>query len=68
MLYRLSIYNRFIIISPRVIWVLKRKIEYDEEDKDNISIYSKEGRESMLDDDELTPIEEAFMSGYEEAI
>ena len=48
--------------------MLKRKIEYDEEDKDDTSIYSKEVRESMLDDDELTPIEEAFMSGYEEAI
>ena len=48
--------------------MLKRKIEYDEEDKDDISIYSKESRESMLDDDELTPMEEAFMAGYEEAI
>ena len=46
----------------------KIRIEYDEEDKDDISIYSKEVRESMLDDDELTPIEEAFMAGYEEAI
>lgn len=68
MLYRLSIYNRFDIISQRVIWVLKRKIEYDEEDKDDISIYSKEIRESMLDNDELSPMEEAFMSGYEEAV
>ena len=51
-----------------MIWVLKRKIEYDEEDKDDTSIYSKEVRESMLDDDELTPIEEAFMAGYEEAV
>ena len=51
-----------------MIWVLKRKIEYDEEDKDDTCIYSKEVRESMLDDDELTPIEEAFMAGYEEAV
>ena len=48
--------------------MLKRKLEYDDEDKDDISIYSKESRESMLDDDELTPMEEAFMAGYEEAI
>ena len=48
--------------------MLKRKFEYDEEDKDDSSIYSKQIRESMLDDDELTPVEEAFMSGYEEAI
>lgn len=48
--------------------MLKRKIEYDEEDKDESSIYSKEARESMLDDDELTPIEEAFMAGYDGAI
>ena len=48
--------------------MLKRKIEYDEEDKVDASIYSKESRESMLDDDELTPMEEAFMAGYEEAI
>ena len=68
MLYRLIIYSRFIIISPRVIWVLKRKIEYDEEDKDDTSIYSKEIRESMLDNDELSPMEEAFMVGYEEAV
>lgn len=51
-----------------MIWVRKKRIEYNEEDKDDISIYSKEVRESMLDDDELTPIEEAFMVGYEEAV
>ena len=38
-----------------------------EEDEDDISIYSKEVRESLLEDDELTPIEEAFMNGYEES-
>ena len=48
--------------------MIKRKIEYDEENKDDdTNIYSKEVRESMLDDDELTPMEEAFMAGYEEA-
>ena len=39
-----------------------------EEDEDDISIYSKEVRESLLEDDELTPIEEAFMNGYEESV
>lgn len=46
--------------------VLKRKYRSDEEE-DDISIYSKDVRESLLDDDELTPMEEAFMNGYEEA-
>ena len=46
--------------------LLKRKYRSDEED-DDINIYSKAVRESMLDDDELTPIEEAFMNGYEDA-
>ena len=46
----------------------RKRVEYDEKDTDDISIYSKEARESMLDDDELTPIEEAFMAGYEGAI
>lgn len=67
MLYRLIIYNGFIIVIARVIWVRKKRIEY-EEDKGDISIYSKEARELMLDDDELTPMEEAFMAGYEEAV
>ena len=39
----------------------------EEKNEDDISIYSKEVRESLLDDDELTPIEEAFMNGYEDA-
>ena len=39
----------------------------EEKDEDDISIYSKEVRESLLDDDELSPMEEAFMNGYEDA-
>ncbi len=31
------------------------------------SIYSKKSRESMVEEDELTPEEEAFMQGYEDA-
>lgn len=47
--------------------ILKRKYRSDEEEEDDISIYSRDVRESLLDDDELTPMEEAFMNGYEEA-
>jgi len=38
-----------------------------EEIDEDIGIYSKKNRELMLDDDELTPMEEAFMSGYDSA-
>ena len=44
--------------------MLKRKYQRDEESDDDISIYSKSVRESLLDDDELSPMEEAFMNGY----
>ena len=48
--------------------LLKRKfIKEEEKSDDDNSIYSKEAREALLDDDELTPIEDAFMSGYEDA-
>ena len=40
----------------------------EEESDDDISIYSKNVRELLLDDDELSPMEEAFMNGYEDAI
>ncbi len=39
----------------------------DEETDDDISIYSKDVRELLLEDDELSPMEEAFMNGYEDA-
>ena len=45
----------------------KHYVERDESE-DDISIYSKEARESLLDNDELSPMEEAFMEGYEEAV
>jgi len=48
--------------------VLKKRREYAEEEDEDISIYSKLSRESMLEDDELSPMEEAFMSGYENAL
>lgn len=31
------------------------------------SIYSEESREDMVDEDELSPEEAAFMQGYEDA-
>ena len=46
----------------------KREHLNREESEDDISIYSKEARESWLDDDELSPFEEAFMNGYEDAV
>ena len=49
--------------------LLKKKHYRDEEDSDDdINIYSKSVRELLLEDDELSPMEEAFMNGYEDAI
>ena len=49
--------------------MLKKKYKREEEGSDDdISIYSKDVREIMLDDDELSPMEEAFMNGYEDAV
>ena len=48
---------------------MRKKWGYEEEESDDdINIYSKTVRESLLDDDELSPMEEAFMNGYEDAI
>jgi hypothetical protein len=40
----------------------------NEESEDDIDIYSRQVRESMLEDDELSATEEAFMQGYDESI
>lgn len=49
--------------------MLKRKRYTDDEDSnDDVNIYSKSARELLLDDDEISPSEEAFMDGYGEAI
>jgi hypothetical protein len=40
----------------------------DEENAEYGNIYNYEGREQLLDDDELSPAEEAFMRGYDEAL
>ncbi|MBI1935805.1 hypothetical protein HYS31_05175 [Candidatus Woesearchaeota archaeon] len=47
--------------------LLKKRKHEKEENPDDSSIYSKEIREAMLEDDELSPFEEAFMDGYESA-
>jgi hypothetical protein len=46
----------------------KRSYDRDEESDDDVNIYSKNARELLLEDDELSPMEEAFMNGYEDAI
>jgi len=38
------------------------------EELDDLSLYSKDIRQQLLEDDALSPAEEAFMNGYEEAI
>ena len=48
--------------------MLRKKFLREEESEDDNSIYSKDVRESLLEDDELSPVEEAFMNGYEDAI
>ena len=46
----------------------KKNYSREETDKDEFSIYSKDVRESLMEDDELSPFEEAFMEGYDRAI
>ncbi|MBU0615550.1 MAG: hypothetical protein KJ601_05635 [Nanoarchaeota archaeon] len=38
-----------------------------DEDSDESSIYDEDGREEMVDDDEMSSGEEGFMRGYDEA-
>ncbi|MEK6876840.1 MAG: hypothetical protein AABX63_05465 [Nanoarchaeota archaeon] len=40
----------------------------EEENSEEDSIYSKATRDQLLEDDELSPMEEAFMRGYDEAL
>ena len=47
--------------------MLKKRYYSDEKSDDDNTIYSKDVRELLLDDDELSPMEEAFMNGYEDA-
>ncbi|HLC61508.1 MAG TPA: hypothetical protein VJI52_00640 [Candidatus Nanoarchaeia archaeon] len=43
----------------------KKRFSTEEESWDDLGIYTSDARESMLEDDEITPFEEAFMKGYE---
>jgi len=47
--------------------LFKKRHTYEEESEDDIGIYSKDARESLLDNDELSPMEDAFMDGYDAA-
>ncbi len=47
---------------------VKKIYSDDEKSEDDTNVYSKGVRESLLDNDELSPVEEAFLSGYEDAI
>ena len=44
-----------------------KKIVLDWDDVEDDTIYSEEYREQLVEDGELSPEEEAFMRGYEEA-
>ena len=56
------------MVSSGVIRMFFRKwYRKEEKEEDDISIYSKDVREELLDDDELSPMEDAFMNGYEDA-
>lgn len=44
-----------------------KKIILDLDEDFDDSIYSEDAREELLEDGELSPEEEAFMRGYEEA-
>lgn len=37
------------------------------EEKEEDNVYNKEGREELVDSEELSPEEAGFMQGYEEA-
>ena len=47
---------------------MAKRLVLEEEKGEDTSIYAKEIREAMLEDDELSPMEEAFMNGYEDAV
>ena len=45
----------------------RKKSRFGEEFAEDESVYSEEAREELLEDAEISPEEEAFMRGYEEA-
>jgi len=46
---------------------MPRKKSVEEEFAEDESVYSEDAREELLEDSEISPEEEAFMRGYEEA-
>lgn len=48
--------------------IKKKGFQRESTEEDDLNIYSSDVRESMLDNDELSPMEDAFMNGYEDAI
>lgn len=48
--------------------MLKRRYVEEKISEDDITIYSSDAREILLENDELTPSEDAFMAGYEDAV
>lgn len=49
------------------MWDKVKKLKPDEEDWIDEDIYSEDFRESMVEDDEISIEEEAFMQGYDKA-
>jgi len=45
----------------------KRILNETDESIDDENIYSEDVRDRLLEDDELSPMEAAFMQGYDEA-
>ena len=48
-----------------MIRIAKKERHEEDDDSDDTNFYSRSVRELLLEDDELTPIEEAFMEGYD---
>ena len=47
---------------------MQSKVGYEEEIEESEDFYREENRKVLIDNDELTPVEAAFMQGYEEAV
>jgi len=41
--------------------------DHENEEKEEDNVYDEEGREELVDSEELSPEEAGFMKGYEEA-
>jgi len=41
--------------------------DQEKEEKEEETVYDKEGREELVESDEINPEEEGFMKGYEDA-